>query len=1315
MFRHNLSSSLDKWTVSLNWKAILTTEIDDTFTDNMKWLMLVLLFHLLLICSKCNKVINITSQNHLLQFMCHHYNYTGDTSLLLLDTVYNIIGNGSLCIINTNYSLTIQGNKSMATIQCTPSTYVNTTHPTIGFAFTGSSSLTLQRVTFIGCGANLTTLDNEQFDIINSNSSLVYFTQYHSAVLVFTEISHLVMRDVSIFQYYGFAIVAVNVPNGTLDSINVSSYQSIQVASQSNYSVGSGVLFLYKNSFSNLSQYQVKITDSLFIFNYEYIVYPELMCATDFYNSSISKISPKPVINAAGLTILYTQNDTKAQVNISQCNFTGNIGSIAGAMLVLHLNTETHSQTAIDNDSVFDTNGSEQKCLGSALVFIMFFDQITNSLLTVANKVYYPFLMKDVVFSVTYSDVFTSKQQGAVYMAIINVKKYSITFNFSNVTFTNTYTSNSSSCIFAASYPPMENNIHFVMNSVKAYDNGIPNKIFTAKMLIISKVSMFHLSDISNITITGSITNPSNFSSNIGTVILAIRSDIILEGHIVFHNNTGINGAAIMLIGDNVIYLKEGLQVNFTNNIALSSGGAIYALDNTLSVTKCTFQVNYSNHHNISVLFANNTATVAGNSVYSSKLYNCYIDNEYITSTKIYDSIFNNNTQNISTTPVNLTICDLNNSNIPHTNDTYPGQTNTFSMAAIDAVGHHSYSIVTIAPVKETNSGYTHINWWFSERENTQVISETDNCTLINVTIHTNDPSTLPYHGKLLFTIPSILYITVVNINLKPCPPGFELDPVRGSCICSNVFLSLKIDSYTPNCSINTKTFNRPTISSWAGLNSLQVNNKTPPIFLLAMHCNYGYCNVGPNLGVFHFNSTEEEFGLTSKDLSHHSSMCLNNREGILCSKCSTVNGVNYSVVFGSTECRQCSNWWLWTLVFYAAAGPLLIYLLYALRLTLTTGTINGIIFYVQVASTGLLDILSIKARHCFPITWFFMKVAVFWISTMNLNLGFPLCFYNGMNELWKAGLCLIFPLYLLTLVVLLIILSRVSLRFSNRIAHSSVQVLVTVVHLSFSKLLLAIIDVFTPVHLYSSNVNESLNVWFNDGSVKYRDTNHMKLMIVTSVIVGIFLIPYMLIILTGRLLMKSNKIREYLRPIYEAIHAPYKYNKQYWFTARQLLLIFLYILYTIYRGRHLLLPFSIALPIYFLFVTVQAHLRPFKNKIINLLDLSVMINFGIIVCTNWYFINEEQYCISGLLNITFVYILMFTFSVVVFHHIVLVTGQQVRFIGCINAVKNSIKKMTQCLRNSQPVSRPQKFREELDSSFFDDSYSEYREPLISP
>ena len=238
----------------------------------MKWLMFVFLFHLLLICSKCNKVIDITSQDQLLQlYLCHHYNYTGNTTLLLLDTVYNISGNGSLCTINTNYSLTIQGKQSMATIQCISTTYVNTTHPTIGFVFTGSSSLTLQRVTFTGCGANLTTIGKKQLDIINSTSSLVYFTQYHAAVLVFTEISYLVMIDVSISQYYGFAIVAVNLPNGTLDTITITASQGVETVAQykNRYSVGSGVLVMYQDSLKTLSytnQYKLIITSKIYFF-----------------------------------------------------------------------------------------------------------------------------------------------------------------------------------------------------------------------------------------------------------------------------------------------------------------------------------------------------------------------------------------------------------------------------------------------------------------------------------------------------------------------------------------------------------------------------------------------------------------------------------------------------------------------------------------------------------------------------------------------------------------------------------------------------------------------------------------------------------------------------------------------------------------------------------------------------------------------------------------------------------------------------------------------------------------------------------------
>ena len=1254
--------------------------------------------------------------------MCHHYNYTGDTTLLLLDTVYNISGNGSLCTINTNYSLTVQGNQSMATIHCINSTYDNTGHSTIGFAFTGSSSLTLQRVTFTGCGGNLTTLDKEQLDIINSTSSLVYFTQYHAAVLVFTEISYLVMRDVSISQYYGFAIVAVNLPNGTLDSVNVKYSQGVEKAVQkSGYSVGSGVLLFYKNSTrmpSIVNQYKVLIISSSFTYNYENIIYNAFTCATDFYNSFKRKNHKNPVIYAAGLTILYTQNDINARVNISRCTFKDNAGSTAGAMLVLHLNTIKHSQTVIYNESLFYSNGNLRKCRGSSIVLMMYFNKYT--LLNSTSTIHYLLQVINVTFNSSGKSIFFEKQQGAIYMAMINVQKLPILLKFSYVTFTKSTASTSGSCIVVASYPSTGNHIQVLIGSVKAYNNDVSgdnleNCENTAAKF--SQASLFQLLNINFTKINGSAENPSNFSYNVGTVIEVIRSDITLEGHIVFHNNTAINGAAIMLIGDSLIYLTQGLRANFTNNKALSSGGAIYALGNIFTQTYCSFQVSYNHsHYNITVLFKSNEATTTGNSVYTPNLYNCFIGEEWFNYSKaidVYNRIFSNGIKDVSTTPVNITLCDLIDHTCNLTHEVYPGETFNISIAAVDAAGNHTYSIITITLVNNTHTRFTHINWWLSDRENTQVIKETDECTLINITIHTDDSSTLDKpDGAIQFTVPELRDSTVLDIKLKSCPPGFQLDNKTGSCVCSYLLSSklLAIVGYTPDCSINTRTFNRPSTTSWVG----SVKHNKISVFMLSLHCPHGYCNGDLNLSVFYYRN-DETFEIMSKDLSTNSSLCLNNREGILCSKCSTVNGVNYSVVFGSKECRHCSNWWLWTLVLYAVAGPLLIYLLYVFKLTLTIGTLNGIIFYAQLANTGLLDILSIKDMQCSQGTRFGMKVALFFLSTLNLNLGFPLCFYNGMSELEKAGFSLLFPLYLLTIVVVFIILSRFSLRLSNRIAHSSVQVLVTVVHLSFTKLLLTIGDIFTPVQLYSSTRKQVTKVWFNDGYITYGKGEHLVLMIVTSVIVGIFLIPYMLIILTGHLLMKSNKIRGYLRPIYEAIHAPYKYNKQYWFTARQLLLIFACILYAMYRGNRFFLAFSIFLPVYFVFVTVQAYLRPFKSKVLNILDLSVMINYGILLYTNWYFLMEDCFCTAGVFDVTFVYIMMFTLSVVVFYHIVLLTGQQARFIGYINVVLNSMKKMTKHLKKSQPVSHHRHFRKDLDSSFFDDSYSEYREPLISP
>ena len=74
---------------------------------------------------------------------------------------------------------------------------------------------------------------------------------------------------------------------------------------------------------------------------------------------------------------------------------------------------------------------------------------------------------------------------------------------------------------------------------------------------------------------------------------------------------------------------------------------------------------------------------------------------------------------------------------------------------------------------------------------------------------------------------------------------------------------------------------------------------------------------------------------------------------------------------------------------------------------------------------------------------------------------------------------------------------------------------------------------------------------------MEYGKGRHLTLMIVTGVVVGSILITYLTVLLAGRPLMKINKVREHLRPIYEAIHAPYKRNKEFFFSFSIILVAF--------------------------------------------------------------------------------------------------------------------------------------------------------------
>ena len=159
------------------------------------------------------RIINIAKDYELEEFLCSGTQLLNDTTVKLSTNISHFIRNASFCIINTTFSLSIISNSSQqAVIQCNDSS---------GFAFTNIHNLTLQRLVLRGCGGYLKGLD--VMNLINSTDSPLTFSRNHSAVLLFLHINTLLINEVTITYYYGFAVFAINPTNASINHSEISS------------------------------------------------------------------------------------------------------------------------------------------------------------------------------------------------------------------------------------------------------------------------------------------------------------------------------------------------------------------------------------------------------------------------------------------------------------------------------------------------------------------------------------------------------------------------------------------------------------------------------------------------------------------------------------------------------------------------------------------------------------------------------------------------------------------------------------------------------------------------------------------------------------------------------------------------------------------------------------------------------------------------------------------------------------------------------------------------------------------------------------
>ena len=120
-------------------------------------------------------------------------------------------------------------------------------------------------------------------------------------------------------------------------------------------------------------------------------------------------------------------------------------------------------------------------------------------------------------------------------------------------------------------------------------------------------------------------------------------------------------------------------------------------------------------------------------------------------------------------------------------------------------------------------------------------------------------------------------------------------------------------------------------------------------------------------------------------------------------------------------------------------------------------------------------NIVQVNKHLFFPINT--VNVLTVFIAWMNFDLGIETCFYNGMTAYAQTWLQFAFPIYIWFLITLIIITSRYSVRVSKLIGHNPIAVLATLLLMSYTKILKIIIDVYYSAQLEYPD-NKTVTVW---------------------------------------------------------------------------------------------------------------------------------------------------------------------------------------------------------------------------------------------
>lgn len=778
------------------------------------------------------------------------------------------------------------------------------------------------------------------------------------------------------------------------------------------------------------------------------------------------------------------------------------------------------------------------------------------------------------------------------------------------------------------------------------------------------------------------------FSSNINLKSNKSLTSTNLKLH--FINNLAEKGGGVHLEMNSVIYIHKYAPfhepypiLNFTTNLA-EYGGAIFNPDNT-NFGMCSYFKNRSrsvpNECSIQVLslygtmfsglessdmskqnvyFSGNNATTSGSSLYGGLLDKCTVNSMVDESSIIkmgdepdagltyLETISDIQRSDIGSPPVKLCFCRGGQPNCdlqlhpPMQIDR--GDTVNVSVVVFDEAGNPIKDVTIYGSLSSNNSGLCRQQ----QDQNMPLHGECAGFTFRAFSIRASDDLILQIESSPCeHMIPPQIRVPLQFPWCDNCPIGFQrFEDQELGCRCD---CHPDIQYYFSNCNSKTQTLQKGSSAWIAYVNSSNHSHG----FIIHPHCPLDYCKPTDSPVYINFN---EDNGANAQ--------CAHNRSGMLCGSCQP----DLSLSLGSSCCLTCPKLWplqtIGIIVFALLVGIALVALFLAINLTVAVGTLNGIIFYVNIVAASDKIFLPFAQPN-------FVTVFINWL---NMELGIDTCFFEGMDAYWKTWLQLTFPAYVIFLVVIIIVITECSTRFAHLIGKKNpMATLTTLILLSYTKLLHTIIAAFSFATIRYPDGSSQI-VWLPDATVGYLRGRHIVLFL-AAIFIVVLSVMYTALLFSWQWLLhyqhkiafrwvRNQKLCQFLEPY----HAPYTFKHRYWTGLLLLVRMILYIISAINVSGdpRVALVSTISLATFLLLLKGILGVRLYKKTFVDLLEVLMYFNLLMFSALSWYTLDTNPQAQAAIAYTSVSITIVLLITVLVYH--------VYKYTSSINKLRRSLR-----------------------------------------